>query len=405
MKAIAWLSIVGINENGVDGLCDEARTQISTAALVAGGKRHLELAHDLIKGETLKWPSPPHHAIPAIMARRNEKVCVLATGDPFNYGMGAVLSRHVPVEEIKVFPAPSIFSHVAAKLGWALQQTVTIGVNGRPVERIIPHLQPGAHIIVLSADERTPKAIASLLAGRGFEDGYLTIFEHVGGASERIRSVKAGSFVLEDIARLNCIAIEIPDNAETKARCLPITAGLADDWFDHDGQITKREVRAITLSALAPRRGELLWDIGLGAGSIAIEWLLRDPANRAIGFEKNAERAARAARNAKALGVPQLIVMEGEAPAIMEGLEAPDAIFIGGGASAPDMIETAWEVLKPGGRLVMNAISIETEALIIAAYKRYGGALIRIGIERSDSVGSMTGWRPAMTVTQWSITK
>lgn len=405
MKAITWLSIIGINENGMDGLCGEACAAISTAALVVGGKRHLELARELIMGETLEWPSPPHNAIPAIKAKYPAKVCVLCTGDPFNYGMGAVLAKHIPIEEMQVLPAPSIFSLVVAKLGWALQHTVTIGLNGRPVERIIPHLQPGAHLIVLSADERTPAAVATLLCDRGLGECKMTIMEHVGGSKERIRTLEAENFSLDDIARLNCMAIEVPDTIAIKNRCLPVTSGFANEWFDHDGQITKREVRAVTLSSLGLRKGELLWDIGLGSGSVAIEWLLCDPANRAVGFEKHPERAARAAANAKKLGVPQLVVMDGVAPGVFEGLEAPDAIFIGGGATVPGMMEAVWAALKSGGRLVINAISLETEALILSAHKHYGGELIRIGIERADNVGSMTGWRPAMTVTQWSVTK
>ena len=401
--SIPWLSVVGINENGLAGLCDDACAAIAEATLIAGGKRHLELVRELITGETLSWPSPPHDAIPDILARRPHKVCVLASGDPFNHGMGAVLARHIPPAEMRVFSAPSIFSAVAAKMGWALQNTITIGLNGRPLERVIPYLQPSANIIALSADEKTPRALAELLVAHDFGDVIMTIFEHMGGAKECIHKMKVSEFTLSDIARLNCIALEIPEGV---MRCLPIVSGLADDWFEHDGQMTKREVRAITLSVLAPRRGETLWEIGLGAGSIAIEWLLADPTNRAIGFERNAQRAARAASNAKALGVPQLVVLEGEAPEVLEGLDPPDAIFIGGGAGMPGMIAHCWSLLKPGGRLAINAISLETESLLLAAHKQYGGALTRIAIERADPVSAnMTGWRPAMTVTQWSVTK
>ena len=400
-SSLPWLTIIGINENGLDGLLPEARTAIANAALVAGGKRHLELASSLITGKALPWPSPPHLAIPALMAAKPQPVCVLCSGDPFNYGMGPILAKHIPINEIKTFSAIPIFSLVAARTGWALQTTVTIGLNGRPIERIIPHLQPGARIIALSADETTPAKLIKLLNERGFTDANITLLEHVGGPKERITPYSGEKI---DIARLNCLAIEIPDT--TKARALPITSGLADDWFEHDGQLTKREIRAVTLSALAMRRGELLWDIGLGAGSVAIEWLLRDPSNRAIGFEKNNERAHRAARNAKSLGVPQLVILEGGAPEVLEGLEAPDAIFIGGGATAPGVLESAWNALKPGGRIVINAVSLETESVLLAAHKRYGGEMIRIGIERADSISAnMSGWRPAMTVTQWSATK
>jgi precorrin-6Y C5,15-methyltransferase (decarboxylating) len=403
-ESIAWLSIVGINENGLDGLSADARAAISSATHVYGGKRHFKIVSGLITGETHPWPSPPHLAIAEIISRKPERICVLTSGDPFNHGMGAVLARHIAPAEMHVIPAPSIFSLVAARTGWAIQQIVPVALNGRPLERLIPHFQPAARIVVLCADETTPPKIAALMTQRGLGDSEITLFERTGGPQERMRKSKASAFAFTDIDRLNCLAIEIP--ASLRAKCLPTTSGLADDYFEHDGQLTKREIRAVTLSALAMRRGELLWDIGLGAGSVAIEWLLRDPANRAIGFEKNTERAHRSARNAKTLGVPQLVVLEGDAPSVLEGLDAPDAIFIGGGGAATGVLDAAWNALKSGGRLVMNAVSLETEALLLTAHKRYGGELIRIGIERADAVSAnMTGWRPAMTVTQWSVSK
>lgn len=369
-----------------------------------GGTRHLQLANPIITGEARPWPSPIHLAIPGIMAAKPQKVCVLCSGDPFFHGMGPVLAKQIPAQEMQVFPAPSIVSLVCARLGQAVQHTTVVALNGRPLARIIPHLQPGANIIALTADETTPAQLAALLTERGLGAANFTLFEHVGGPQERVRHCTAREFNYNDVARLNCVALHIPET--TKPQTLPTTSGLSDALFDNDGQLTKREIRAVTLSSLGLRRGELLWDIGLGAGSIAIEWLLRDPANRAIGFEKNGERAHRAAKNAKSLGVPQLVVLEGAAPEVLEGLEAPDAIFIGGGAGNPGVMDAAWNALKPGGKLIINAVSLETEALLIAAHKRYGGEMIRIGIERADAVSpQMTGWRPAMTVTQWSCVK
>jgi precorrin-6Y C5,15-methyltransferase (decarboxylating) len=304
-----------------------------------------------------------------------------------------------------VIPAPSCFSLAAGKLGWSLPEVATIGLNGRAMEKIIPCLQPKAKILALSTDETTPGLLAELLCRRGFGGARFLVLERLGGDKERIRETIASEFKADDIDRLNMLAIEIADNAEAKARALPVVSGVADNLFEHDGQISKREIRAVTLSSLAPRRGELLWDIGLGSGSVAIEWLLADPLNRAIGFERNPERAGRAARNALALGVPQLQIMQGNAPAILKGAQAPDAVFVGGGAGNPEIIEYAWNALKPGGRLVVNSVTLETEAVIIAAYKKYGGGIVRIGIDRSEDIGSMTGLRPAMRVTQWSITK
>jgi precorrin-6Y C5,15-methyltransferase (decarboxylating) len=413
----AWLSVIGINENGVSGLSEQARELVAQAALVVGGKRHLELAGDLVKGRSYVWDSPIEKTIEKIMAMRPltspspqagegiNRVCVLASGDPFCYGIGATLVRHIPISEMLVIPAPSCFSLAAGKLGWSLPEVAAIGLNGRAMEKIIPYLQPKAKILALSTDETTPGLLAELLCRRGFGGARFWVLEHLGGDKEIIRETIASEFKWNDIAKLNMLAIEIKDDAKAKERALPVAPGLPDDLFEHDGQISKREIRAVTLSSLAPRRGELLWDIGLGSGSVAIEWLLADPLNRAIGFEKNSERAERAASNALALGVQQLRIMQGNAPDILEGAEAPDAVFIGGGAGNPEIIEFAWNALKPGGRLVVNSVTLETEAVIIAAYKKYGGSIIRIGIDRSEEIGSMTGFRPAMRVTQWSISK
>lgn len=430
MTSNCWLSIIGINENGISGLSEQARRLIAEAKLVVGGKRHLALADKLIAGESMIWDSPIEETIKKILSfslttDHRPLTTILASGDPFCYGIGTTLSRYIPISEMLVIPAPSCFSLAATKLGWALQDTVTIGLNGRAIEKIIPHLQPSAKILALSTDESTPVILAKLLAGRGFSEAKITVLEHLGGKKERVREFTAEdlsfpcrreslpTLALVDreipayagmtIEKLNMLAIEIPANLVSQA--IPITSGLADDLFEHDGQLTKREIRAITLSSLAPRRGELLWDIGLGAGSVAIEWLLRNPANRAIGFEKNPDRAQRAARNALALGVPDLKIIQGNAPEILEDIESPDAIFIGGGAGNPQVIEAAWNALKSEGRLVINSVTLETEIALISAHKQYGGNIIRIGIERAEAVGSMTGLRPAMSVLQWSVVK
>ncbi len=401
---VPWLTIVGINEDGAASLCPDALAAIATATLVVGGQRHIALMQEHITGEVLLWPSPPHAAIAQIMAQQGNNVCVLATGDPFYYGIGATLARVICATQMRVFAAPSIFSQVAARLGWALQDTVKIAFTGRPLARLVPHLQPNTNIIALSADATTPQALAQLLTARGLGHVELQIFEHLGGTRERIRSIAAADFNLTDIATLNCVALHIERTAT--AACLPLCSGLATDWFEHDGQMTKPAIRAVTLAALAPRAGELLWDVGLGSGSVAIEWLLAHPRTRAIGFEKNAERAQRAARNAQALGVPHLDIRQGDALALLAHAPQPDAIFIGGGGAQPHMIDTAWQALPTGGRLVMNAVSLETEAVLLAAYKQYGGALMRLSVEHADPISPvMTGWRPAMTITQWRVVR
>jgi precorrin-6Y C5,15-methyltransferase (decarboxylating) len=314
------------------------------------------------------------------------------------------LARHIPISEMLVFPAPSCFSLAASRLGWALQDVETIGLNGRALEKIIPLLQPNAKILALSTDETTPKLLAELLEQKGFGEAKFWVLEHLGGDKENIRVQGSGFRVQEDmVARLNMVALEIP--AHLTKQSLPLSSGIPDDLFANDGQLTKCEIRAITISALAPRRGELLWDIGLGAGSVAIEWLLSHSANRAIGFEKNPERAARAAQNAKNLGVPHLQIMVGSAPEILIDAQTPDAIFIGGGAGNAALIDFAYNALKTGGRLVINAVTLETESALISAHKKYGGNIIRIGIDRAEVVGRMTGLRPAMRVMQWSVNK
>jgi precorrin-6Y C5,15-methyltransferase (decarboxylating) len=271
------------------------------------------------------------------------------------------------------------------------------------VELLRPLLHPGRRVIALTSDENGPVAVATLLTGSGFGGSTVTVLEALGGTHERIRSARADRFAPTSIAALNVVAITV--EATPGAQILPLTAGLADDRFEHDGQITKREIRALTLSALAPRRGELLWDIGAGAGSVAIEWMLADPSLRAIAIEHNPDRAARIGRNALALGVPGLTVAEGPAPAALAGLTTPQAIFVGGGGSDDGVLDAAIEALATGGRLVANAVTLEMEAILLDHHARLGGELTRIAVSRVSPIGSMHGWRPAMPVTQWTWTK
>lgn len=396
-----WLSIVGIGEDGADGLSPAARAAISAAEIVFGGARHLALAGDLVTGEGRVWPSP--FSLDGVLAARGRSVCVLASGDPFLYGVGASLARHVPAAEMAAFPAPSAFALAAARLGWAQQEVDMVSLHGRPLARLRPFLQDGARLLLLTSDGDGPAQVAAFATAHGCGAARLTVLEALGGPAERIRSATAEAFDLKDVAALNLVALEV--KAAPDAPVLPLAAGLADDLFEHDGQITKREVRALTLSSLAPRRGELLWDIGAGAGSIAIEWLLAHPSLSAIAIEGHGERAARIGRNAHKLGVPHLKIVEGAAPGALAGLPTPDVIFIGGGASEPGVFDTALKALKPGGRMVANAVTLETEALLIAAHARLGGTLTRISLARSVAVKGMTGWRPAMPVTQWRWVK
>ena len=398
-----WLSILGIGEDGVEGLTPPARAMLDAAEVVYGGARHLALAAPLIRGEARRWPQPLGAALPELLRLRPRPVAVLASGDPYCYGIGALLALHVPADETRTVPVPSAFSLACARLGWPLAEVAVLSLCGRPLATLIPHLHPGARLLVLSADETTPAAVADLLRGRGFGASRLHVLEALGGPRERIRSLRATDWMPGDIDRLNMLAIELAAAAD--ATVLPLGAALADEAFAHDGQLTKQEVRAVTLAALAPRRGEMLWDVGAGAGSVGIEWLLRHPANRAVAIERDPARAARAAANAANLGVPHLDVREGVAPAAFAGLPVPDAVFIGGGAEQPEVVEAAWTALRDGGRLVVNAVTIETGSVLFAAFQRHGGTLRRISLERLDAIGSLHGFRPAMTVTQWVAVK
>jgi precorrin-6B C5,15-methyltransferase / cobalt-precorrin-6B C5,C15-methyltransferase len=410
-----WLSIVGIGEDGADGLAPVARALVSGAEIVFGGRRHLALAAPLIRGAARPWPSPFEGAVEAVLAERGRSVCVLASGDPFVYGIGSTLARRVDPDEFLAMPAPSAFSLAASRLGWALPETAALSLHARALDLIRPHLHPGRRVLALTSDHDGPAAVARLLAQAGFGQSRISVLEALGGPRERIRATTAAHFALGDIANLNVVAVEVA--AEPGARIIPRAAGLPDALFEHDGAITKREIRAVTLSSLSPRHGEVLWDIGAGAGSVAIEWMLASPAQRAIAVEARPDRAARIARNAAALGVPGLEVIAGEAPAALASLAPPDAIFVGGGAMQPGLIDKAIAALSPGGRLVINAVTLATEAALIAHHARLGGELIRIAISRAEPLAaslptrgrgeeapagsSSVVCRPALPVTQW----
>ena len=397
-----WLAVVGIGEDGVDGLSPAARRLIAQASFVVGGKRHLALAGP-IGAETFVWPSPIENALDVIEAHRGRPVCVLATGDPFFFGVGAMLMRRFAADEIVCVPQPSAFALAAARLGWSEQDCAMLSLHGRPLEAIVPQLQPGARILALSWDDATPAKLAALVAARGMGRSKITVCEAMGGPAERVRTTEARSYALDNVAVLNTIALEVV--VDHGARVLPRAAGLPDDWFEHDGQITKREVRAMTLAQLAPCRGELLWDVGSGSGSVAIEWMLADPANHAIAVEARHDRAARVARNALTFGVPHLSVVTGEAPQAFADLPAPDAVFIGGGAGEPEMIERAIDALAPGGRLVVNAVTLETQAALVDWRVRHGGELTQIAVAHAEPLGRFSGWRAAMPVVQWRFVK
>jgi precorrin-6Y C5,15-methyltransferase (decarboxylating) len=400
LAGMRWLSIIGVGEDGLDGLSPAAAGLLAQAPFVIGGARHLTMLK-AAKAKTMEWPSPFERGIEAIKARRGAPTCVLASGDPFLYGVGATLAAHIPPEETICLPAPSSLSLAAARLGWALQDCDIVSLHGRPFERILPHLRPRARLLVLSWDETTPEKLARLLVARHLGASRLIVMAALGGARESIVGALARDFARPPIDPLNVVAIEV--EAALGASYIPLTPGLPDEWYESDGQLTKREIRAITLSALAPWPGARLWDLGAGSGSIAIEWMLSHPRNRAFAIEARADRAARIARNAAALGAPDIVVLNGEACEMMRDLPAPDAIFVGGGGAA--VIDAAWELLPIGCRLVVNAVTMETQGVLAVRQKQQGGELVSIAIAHPEPIGSYHAWRPASPIVQWTATK
>ncbi|MCH7796505.1 MAG: precorrin-6y C5,15-methyltransferase (decarboxylating) subunit CbiE [Proteobacteria bacterium] len=397
-----WLSIVGLGEDGLPGLAPAARALLDNAEVLIGGTRHLDMVPDDGR-ERLTWPSPLGAIVEEIARRRGQRVCVLATGDPMHYGIGVTLAKAVPMDEMVIIPAPSAFSLACARLGWTLSEVEPLTLHGRPLALLHPAIQPGARLLLLSNDAATPDQVAELLRARGYGPSRMVVLEHMGGAKERRLDATAEAWQPGRVADFNTIAVDCL--AGPDAALLPRTPGLPDEAFRHDGQMTKREMRAVTLSALQPVPGQLLWDLGAGSGSIAIEWMRSHPCCRAIAVERYAGRIALIAGNAAALGTPGLEIVEGEAPGALDGLEAPDAAFIGGGLRADGNFETCWDRLKPGGRLVANAVTVEGEQALARWRAELGGELIRIAVSRTGAVGPYTGWRPLMPVTQLRAVK
>jgi precorrin-6Y C5,15-methyltransferase (decarboxylating) len=395
----AWLAVIGLGEEGWGGLSSAARDLIESAELVVGGERHLSLMPKNLR-EMLAWKSPLSDTLPEIARRRGQRVAVLASGDPLCYGVGALLARHFAPEEMIVLPSPSAFSLAAARLLWPLEDCISLSLHGRPLDGLRLHLAPGSRVIALSNDGTTPAKVAQMLHDSGWGPSALTVFEHLGGPRERRIDATAAEWHAERVAELNIIALLCAAGPDATARSR--RAGLPDDAFHHDGQLTKRAVRAATLAALAPLAGELLWDIGAGCGSVAIEWLRAGHGMKAIAIERDATRAAFIAENAAQLGVPEIEIICGAAPAALAALPAPDAIFIGGGVSDEALWDAAWQSLKPGGKLVANAVTLAGEAALFRHHAALGGELTRIAVSH---VENHRFWRPSMPVTQLVLAK
>ncbi|QPO18532.1 precorrin-6y C5,15-methyltransferase (decarboxylating) subunit CbiE [Pseudomonas sp. Y39-6] len=396
-----WLTVIGIGEDGFKGLGRNARHAVLRAARIIGGQRQLDLLPVCVRGERQLWPSP--FSLAPLLARRGEPVCVLASGDPMFYGVGASLARQVPADEMLILPAPSSVSLAAARLGWALQDVMTLSVVARPLAALNAHLASGVRLLVLSNDGQSPAAIAALLVESGFGPSRLSVFEHLGGAAERRVDGVAHAWPHAAVADLNLVAIDCLADAD--APRLSRLAGLPDVAFKHDGQLTKRDVRAMTLARLAPLPGELLWDVGAGSGSIGIEWMRAHPSCRALAIEADAGRQGLIEHNRDALGVPGLQLVRGTAPAALGGLETPDAIFIGGGVTRDGVLETCWQHLRPGGRLVANAVTLQSEMTLMAWRARHGGELTRLHVAQAQPLGEFDTWRQALPITLLDVIK
>ncbi|MGR6917512.1 precorrin-6y C5,15-methyltransferase (decarboxylating) subunit CbiE [[Actinomadura] parvosata] len=398
------ITVAGIGADGWDGLPEASRRALESAEVVMGGARHLALLPASVRAERVAWPSPLLPALPGLIERyAGREMCVLASGDPMFYGIGSTLVRLVGAPGVRVLPHVSSLSLACARLGWPVEQVETVSLVGRPPETLHAVALPGRRVVVLGAGPDTPSEVASLLTTHGYGPSPMTVLSDLGAATETIQHGTAGTWAGPTASPLHVIAVACVAGPGTEPRAL--VPGLPDTAYEHDGQLTKREVRAVTLSRLAPLPGELLWDVGAGAGSIAVEWMRSHPSCAAVAIESRPDRAAAIRRNAARLGVPSLRVVEGAAPAALDGLPAPDAVFVGGGVTAPGLLERCWSRLRPGGRLVVNAVTLESEALIGQWYARLGGDLVRLAVQRASPVGGFTGWRPAMPVTIWSLTR
>ncbi len=395
-----WLDIIGVGEGGPDALGAREAALLGRAENVLGPARFIErLPDDNPKQTLVVWRPPFSSMIEQVMAARTSSTVILASGEPNWFGIGSSVSAHLDADEFALHPAPSAFQLAAARLHWPLQNTATISLHGRAVELLHPHILPSNRILALTSGVKTLGGVAQILVTRRYGDSRLTVLENLGGANERLLSFSANEAAAQNIGDFFTLAIDCV--AEANAPLLPSVPGLPDDAFASDGQLTKREVRAVTLARLAPFAGALLWDVGAGSGSIAIEWMRGGRGATAICFEKSQKRRALIAQNRLALGVPDLKIIPGSAPASFAGCPPPDAIFIGGNVNNPQLFAACYQALKPGGRLVANAVTLDGTATLFAQHKKLGGELVQIGVSHLENIGSLTGFKPRRPVTQF----
>ena len=398
-----WLTIIGIGDDGFDSHFDShfdslneiVHHAITTATLIIGGDRHLQFLPKSITCKRLLWSSPIQGSINELLTHRGQSVCILASGDPLCHGIATTLLRSIPLVEMQIIPALSAFTLARSRLGWSSTEVETISLCGRDPAFLRAALYPNAKLLVLSSDQHTPNIVCDRLTEWGYGDADVTILEHLGGPKEKQLHTIAHQRFTEPIAALNTIAIQTHN----------FPSSIPDTEYQHDGQLTKQEIRTLTLAALAPFPGQLLWDVGAGSGSIGIEWLRTHPRNQAIAIESHPDRLANISHNAKNLGVPNLKIIAGRAPEALQNLQRPDSIFIGGGVTRSGVFETCWDALKDGGRMVINGVTLETEMKLFQLKQLYGGSLTRIQIQRAEPIGNFLGWKSLSPITQWLVTK
>jgi precorrin-6B C5,15-methyltransferase / cobalt-precorrin-6B C5,C15-methyltransferase len=422
-----WLTVIGIGEDGFDSLSPTAQQALHNAQIIYGGDRHLAFLPKTVTAQTHRWRSPIQNSITELLTHSPNPVCVLASGDPLCYGIGNTLLRHIPREELQILPHLSAFTLTAARLGWSTADIETASLCARELHLLRPKLYPNAKLLLLSNDHTTPNLVCRQLTEWGYGETTVQVFEHLGGPKEQQFSTLAKTGFPNSIAPLNTIALQCPDLQTLQTQTLPISPfsilnsqfSIPDTSYQHDGQLTKQEIRTLTLAALAPFPGQHLWDIGAGCGSIAIEWMRTHPRCTALAVESRSDRIANIIHNAKTLGVPNLKTLQGQAPEILQTPDQtpdqllgqtllepnPDAIFIGGGITRSHLFETCWTALKPGGTLVSNGVTLETETKLFQLQQQYGGSLTRIQIQRAEPIGSFLGWKSLSPITQWQVTK
>lgn len=392
-----WLTIIGIGDDGLPGLSQTATAALASAEVIFGGRRHLQMLGDDPRPR-FGWENPIDDSISKIKELRGQRVCVLASGDPMTYGIGVTITAEIDPAQCIIIAHPSAFSLASARLGWDMTEIDTLTLHGRPLGYLNRYLRPNARLLILSENGDTPKQVAQMLTAGGYGASQFTVFEHMGGPKEKRVSGTANSWQ-HNVENLNTIAVHcIADRAATRLTRL---AGLPDQVFQNDGMLTKHDVRAVTLAALSPAPGEVLWDVGAGCGSIAIEFLRAEPTAQAIAIEQDGKRIQMIRANAEQLGVQNLRVVEGDAPAVLEGLPTPDVIFIGGGVSNAELLQCCWQALPPGGRLVANCVSMEGESQLYQFMQRHSGDLSRISISKMDAMGDLHAWRAMRCVTQY----